>query len=134
VRIDLRWGDGDINRIRALAPELVSLQPDIILTAGTPATVAVQRETRTIPIVFVIVADPVAVQTASPYESWILNTLAIAHGAFSLDRSACSERTRRTLPRSSIRSRKTQRSVMLTRRKPTVYARLTSTHRAQSVR
>jgi len=59
VRIDLRWGRGDINRIRALAQELVGLQPDIILTNTTPATVAVQRETRTIPIVFANVADPV---------------------------------------------------------------------------
>src|SRR5262249_16615474 len=48
------------NRIRALAQELIGLQPDIIVTAGIPATVAVQRETRTIPIVFVIGADPVA--------------------------------------------------------------------------
>jgi putative ABC transport system substrate-binding protein len=60
VRIDLRWGGGDINRIRALARELVGLQPDIIVTGGTPATVAVQRETRTIPIVFANVGDPVA--------------------------------------------------------------------------
>ena len=58
--MDLRWGGGDINRIRALAQELVGLQPDIILTGGTPATVALQRETRTIPIVFVGVGDPVA--------------------------------------------------------------------------
>ena len=47
--IDTRWGGGDINRIRALAQELVGLQPDTILTHQTPATVAVQRETRTIP-------------------------------------------------------------------------------------
>jgi putative ABC transport system substrate-binding protein len=60
VRMDLRWGGGDINRIRALAQELVSLQPDVILTHTTPATVAVQRETRTIPIVFANVSDPVA--------------------------------------------------------------------------
>jgi putative ABC transport system substrate-binding protein len=60
VRMDVRWGGGDINRIRALAQELVGLQPDIILTYATPATVAAQRETRTIPIVFVNVADPVA--------------------------------------------------------------------------
>src|SRR5262249_20403111 len=60
VRMDIRWGGGDINRIRALAQELVSLQPDIILTAGTPVTAAVKRETRTIPIVFASVADPVA--------------------------------------------------------------------------
>jgi putative ABC transport system substrate-binding protein len=60
VRIDLRWGGGDINRIRAYAQELVGLQPDIIVTSGTPATSALQRETRTIPIVFVNVSDPVA--------------------------------------------------------------------------
>jgi putative ABC transport system substrate-binding protein len=60
VRIDLRWGGGDTNRMRALAQELVGLQPDIILTATTVATVALQRETRTIPIVVVNLADPVA--------------------------------------------------------------------------
>jgi putative ABC transport system substrate-binding protein len=60
VRMDLRWYGGDPNRIRALAQELVGLQPDIIVTNGTPATVAVQRETRTIPIVFASVGDPVA--------------------------------------------------------------------------
>jgi putative ABC transport system substrate-binding protein len=47
VRIDVRSGGGDINRIRALAHELVGLRPDIVLTNGTPATVAVQRDTRT---------------------------------------------------------------------------------------
>jgi putative tryptophan/tyrosine transport system substrate-binding protein len=51
VRIDVRWGSADINRMRALAQELVGLQPDIIVTGGT-ATIAAQRETRTIPIVF----------------------------------------------------------------------------------
>jgi putative ABC transport system substrate-binding protein len=60
VRIDFRWGGADSNRIRALAQELVGLQPDVILTVATPATVTVQRETRTIPIVFVSVTDPVA--------------------------------------------------------------------------
>jgi putative ABC transport system substrate-binding protein len=60
VRMDLRGGGGDANRIRALAQELVGLQPDIIVTGATPATVAVQRETRTIPIVFANVGDPVA--------------------------------------------------------------------------
>jgi putative ABC transport system substrate-binding protein len=60
VRMDLQWTSVDINRIRALAQELVGLQPDIIVTNGTPATVALQRETRTIPIVFAGVADPVA--------------------------------------------------------------------------
>src|ERR1700730_6396422 len=60
VRMDLRWGRGDINRIRALAQEVVGLKPDIILTGATPATLAIQRETRTIPIIFASVSDPVA--------------------------------------------------------------------------
>ena len=59
VRMDLRWAGGDINRIRALAQELVSLQPDIIVTIGVPATAALQQETRTIPIVFANAGDPV---------------------------------------------------------------------------
>jgi putative ABC transport system substrate-binding protein len=56
----LREGGGDNNRIRALAQELVALQPDIIVTNGNPATVAVQRETHTIPIVFANGVDAVA--------------------------------------------------------------------------
>jgi putative ABC transport system substrate-binding protein len=60
ARMDLRWHGGDINRIRALAQELVGLQPDIIVTIATPATAAAQRETRTIPIVFAGAGDPVA--------------------------------------------------------------------------
>jgi putative ABC transport system substrate-binding protein len=60
MRMDLRWPGTDISRIQAHAKELVGLQPDIILTQATPGTVAVQRETRTIPIVFANVADPVA--------------------------------------------------------------------------
>jgi putative ABC transport system substrate-binding protein len=61
LRIDLRWHGDDSNRIGALAHELVGLKPDIIVTTNTtPATVALQRETRTIPIVFANVADPVA--------------------------------------------------------------------------
>jgi putative ABC transport system substrate-binding protein len=59
VRMDLRWGGGDINRIRALAQELVGLQPDVILANSTAVTVALQRETRTIPIVFVGATEPV---------------------------------------------------------------------------
>ena len=60
LRMDLRWyGDGT-SPVRAFAQELVGLQPDVIVTNGAPATAAVQQETRTIPIVFVAVGDPVA--------------------------------------------------------------------------
>jgi putative ABC transport system substrate-binding protein len=58
--MDIRWGRADANRVRALAQELVGLQPDIILTGGTAATAAVQKATRTIPIVFAGAGDPVA--------------------------------------------------------------------------
>jgi len=60
VRMDLTWYGGDTNQTRALAQELVGSQPDVNVTAGIPATGALQRETRTIPIVFAIAADPVA--------------------------------------------------------------------------
>jgi len=59
LRMEIRWGRGDIDRIRTFAKELVALQPDLILAHGTPVTAALQRETRTIPIVFVTVSDPV---------------------------------------------------------------------------
>ena len=49
VRMDLRWGGGDTNRIRAFAQEVVGLQPDIIVTTSTVATAALQWETPTIP-------------------------------------------------------------------------------------
>ena len=60
MRMDVRWGGGDNDRVRALAQELAGLQPDIILTNAIPAIVALQQETRTIPIVFASVSDPVA--------------------------------------------------------------------------
>ena len=59
VLVDCRWGGGDIDRIRTFAKELVGLQPDVILANTTPVIAAFQRETRTIPIVFVVVSDPV---------------------------------------------------------------------------
>ena len=59
VQINVRWASGDVVRMRTFAKELVELQPDVILGGTTPVTAALQRETRTIPIVFVVVADPV---------------------------------------------------------------------------
>src|SRR6516162_6378203 len=59
LRMDVRWGAGDLDRVRMYAKELVMLQPDAILVDSTPQTAALQRETRTIPIVFVVVSDPV---------------------------------------------------------------------------
>lgn len=59
LKLEARWGGGDVNRARNFAKELVALQPDVTLAQGTPVTAALQRETRTIPIVFVVVTDPV---------------------------------------------------------------------------
>jgi len=59
VRIDTRWGAGDANRTRRYAAELVALAPDVIVAASTPALGPLQSATRTVPIVFVQVADPV---------------------------------------------------------------------------
>jgi putative ABC transport system substrate-binding protein len=60
VRMDLRWTGRNINRMQALAQELVGLQPDILLASASATTVALQRATRTIPIVFANARDPVA--------------------------------------------------------------------------
>ena len=59
LRMDIRWTGGNVDRMRVFAKELVDLQPDVIFTDSTPQTAAFQRETRTIPIVFVFVSDPV---------------------------------------------------------------------------
>jgi putative ABC transport system substrate-binding protein len=60
LRMEVRWGGGgDVDRARTFAKELVTLRPDVILAQGTPVTAALHRETQTIPIVFVVVTDPV---------------------------------------------------------------------------
>jgi putative ABC transport system substrate-binding protein len=59
VRIDYRWGGGDAERIRGYAAELVALAPDIILASGGVTMAPLQQATRTVPIVFASVIDPV---------------------------------------------------------------------------
>jgi putative ABC transport system substrate-binding protein len=59
VRIDMRWGGGEVAGIRSVAKELVALPADVMLARTTPATAALLQESRTIPIVFVVVSDPV---------------------------------------------------------------------------
>jgi putative ABC transport system substrate-binding protein len=59
LRIDTRWGGGDVDRIHRLAGELVALQPDVILGIGTNTAVALQRASRSVPVVFTAVSDPV---------------------------------------------------------------------------
>jgi putative tryptophan/tyrosine transport system substrate-binding protein len=59
IKIEARWAAADLNRMAVLAKELVSLQPDLIVGQATPVIAALQRETKSIPIVFVIVSDPI---------------------------------------------------------------------------
>ena len=59
IRIDMRWGVNDVDRDRRDAAELVALAPDVILASGTPSVAALQRASRSLPIVFVGVTDPV---------------------------------------------------------------------------
>ena len=59
LEIDYRWGGGDSGRLRAYAAELTALNPDVIFAAPSAALAAVQRVTRTIPVVFAQVSDPV---------------------------------------------------------------------------
>ena len=60
VRFEVRWGAGDIYRTRKLANELVGLSPDVILAGATSAITMLKQATSSIPLVFVIVNDPVA--------------------------------------------------------------------------
>jgi putative ABC transport system substrate-binding protein len=59
LRMDVRWAGENVDRMRMFAKELVDLQPDVIFSHTTPATAALQRQTRTIPIVFTFVGDPI---------------------------------------------------------------------------
>jgi putative tryptophan/tyrosine transport system substrate-binding protein len=59
VRIEYRWGGGDVARFHRYAEELLALVPDVVLASGTPAIQALQQATRTVPIVFASVGDPV---------------------------------------------------------------------------
>src|SRR5262249_23118791 len=59
VTIDVRWAAADVESMKRFAKELVALQPDLIFTSSTPATAAMLQATRTIPVIFVLVADPV---------------------------------------------------------------------------
>jgi putative tryptophan/tyrosine transport system substrate-binding protein len=58
LRIDYRWGDADAVRIHALAKELVALQPDVLVAHSTPSAKGLLQATRSIPIVFLTVTDP----------------------------------------------------------------------------
>jgi putative ABC transport system substrate-binding protein len=60
LRIDIRWGAGDVERIRSYAAELVAFAPDVIVASTNQVMVSMQQATRTVPTVFAAVTDPVA--------------------------------------------------------------------------
>jgi putative ABC transport system substrate-binding protein len=60
LRIDVRWSAGNADDTRKYAAELVALAPDVIESTGTPAAAMLVQATRTVPIVFTVVVDPVA--------------------------------------------------------------------------
>jgi putative ABC transport system substrate-binding protein len=60
ARLDIRWNSGDVEASRTIAGELLGLSPDVILTATTPNLTALLRQAPAMPIVFVLVSDPVA--------------------------------------------------------------------------
>src|SRR5260221_11564886 len=60
MRFEVRWGEGKLERMPALAAELVRLKPDIIVAASSPAVLAARQATRTIPIVMPVSSDPAA--------------------------------------------------------------------------
>jgi putative tryptophan/tyrosine transport system substrate-binding protein len=59
VRVDTRWAAGNVDAMRKHVAELVALSPDVFLATGTPSLVPLLQATRTVPIVFVLVPDPV---------------------------------------------------------------------------
>src|ERR1700704_1665993 len=59
IQIEYRWYAGDVDRARSAAKELVGLKPDLILVGASAGLVALTQETRTVPVIFVGVTDPV---------------------------------------------------------------------------
>ena len=59
IRFDIRWAAGDPDKARTFAKELIAKAPDVIVPSSNLVTTIVQQETRTIPIVFILVGDPI---------------------------------------------------------------------------
>jgi putative ABC transport system substrate-binding protein len=59
LRLEIRWASDDVDKVKVFAKEMVDLPTDVVLAGGSMATAALQQQTRTIPIVFAVVGDPV---------------------------------------------------------------------------
>ena len=86
VRIDYRYAAGDITEMHRITQEIVALRPDVIFASSTPITVALHQETLTIPVVFVVVSDPVGASLVASLSrpggniTGLLNVEAVASG------------------------------------------------------
>jgi putative ABC transport system substrate-binding protein len=84
VRIDYRWGPGNAETMRKYATELVALAPDVILANTTAALAPLLEASRTVPIVFAAVADPVAAGFVESLARPGGNTTGFADAEFSM--------------------------------------------------
>jgi putative ABC transport system substrate-binding protein len=94
IRIDYRWGDVDPDRIQALAKELVDLHPDVLVGHSTPSAKGLLNQTRSIPIVFLTVTDPLGQGLVSSLSHPSQNITGFSVFEFSLQAS----RRRQILP------------------------------------
>jgi ABC-type uncharacterized transport system substrate-binding protein len=81
VHIDIRWGAGGVNKVQFYAAELVSLRTDVIFANGVTSVTALQRETTSIPIVSVQLADPVCIRfgpSLKLYIHWYIHNPALS--------------------------------------------------------
>jgi hypothetical protein len=67
IRIDTRWATANVEWIQRFAKELLALQPDLVLSADTPTTAALLQQTRSVPIIFAVVSDPVGSRFVASY-------------------------------------------------------------------
>lgn len=81
IEIEYRWAAGDLSVMQKYAKDLVALHPDVLVASNTPSTAALLRETRTIPIVFATVTDPIG----SGFVKTIARPEGNATGFFALD-------------------------------------------------
>jgi putative ABC transport system substrate-binding protein len=96
-RSDYRWPAGDLDRMRAIAKEFVDLKPDVMFAGNTPSVEALLRETRTIPIVFTNLSDPVGTGVLGAWRAPGATLLALPPTSIRLPANGC-KRSKRSLP------------------------------------
>ena len=98
IQLDYRWAGPDPDRLRAVVEELVRLNPDVLVPVATPALIATQHATKSIPIVFANVADPVGQGLITSFAKPGGNTTGFGAFDFSMAGSGCRQ-SRRLRPR-----------------------------------